>query len=200
MSNFYIADCHFGHANVINFDSRPFTSVKEMDAIMIENWQKAVTKRDTVYILGDFIWSKENEWMSILRQLPGNKFLIRGNHDPKQFSAEVENCFCQIVEKKIISDCGRTVIMNHCAEPYYINDHKDNVFMLYGHVHMSKEYEQLLLLKKHIKDTCIEKFHNKGNFINVGCMTPWMSYCPRTLDEIIEGEKEYFENLFIGSN
>ena len=33
----------------------------------------------------------------------------------------------------------------------------------------------------------------RGNFINVGCMMPYMDYTPRTLDEIIEGDAKYHE-------
>lgn len=28
--NFYIADMHFGHKNVIRYDNRPFDSIEEM--------------------------------------------------------------------------------------------------------------------------------------------------------------------------
>lgn len=58
--NFYISDCHFGHKNIIAYDQRPFFSVEEMDAAMIQNWQKVVSDNDTVYILGDFCWGKCN--------------------------------------------------------------------------------------------------------------------------------------------
>ena len=30
MANYYIADLHIGHANVIKFDSRPFADLNEM--------------------------------------------------------------------------------------------------------------------------------------------------------------------------
>ena len=33
----------------------------------------------------------------------------------------------------------------------------------------------------------------RENFINVGCMMPYMDYTPRTLDEIIEGDAKYHE-------
>ncbi|MHA3916144.1 hypothetical protein [Halovulum sp. GXIMD14793] len=41
MTNWYTADTHFGHENVIGFCNRPFRSAGQMDAIMIENlWAK----------------------------------------------------------------------------------------------------------------------------------------------------------------
>ena len=33
--NYYIADTHFGHENVLKFDKRPFRSVDEMDEVLI---------------------------------------------------------------------------------------------------------------------------------------------------------------------
>lgn len=41
--NFYIADMHLGHKNVLKFDNRPFLSVSEMDKVLIENWNSRVS-------------------------------------------------------------------------------------------------------------------------------------------------------------
>ena len=40
------------------------------------------------YIADLHIWHKENEWALYAKPLAGKKVLIRGNHDPKQFSPE----------------------------------------------------------------------------------------------------------------
>ena len=54
MRNWYIADTHFGHCNVIRFDGRPFGDVEEMDRVLMENWNARVGDGDDVYVLGDF--------------------------------------------------------------------------------------------------------------------------------------------------
>ena len=63
--------------------------------------------------------------------------------------------------------------------------------MLYGHVHSTLEYQHLRNIRKQIKESWKEDGNPRGNFINVGCMMPWMNYTPRTLDEIIAGDKQY---------
>jgi calcineurin-like phosphoesterase family protein len=42
MTVFFTADTHFGYANVIRYDKRPFRDVTEMDEALIKNWNRAV--------------------------------------------------------------------------------------------------------------------------------------------------------------
>ena len=49
---FYIADTHFGHANIIKHCNRPFESAEEMDAKMIRNWNSVVGVDDVVFVVG----------------------------------------------------------------------------------------------------------------------------------------------------
>ena len=37
MTNWYTADPHFGHENVIKFCDRPFRSANHMDAVLMQN-------------------------------------------------------------------------------------------------------------------------------------------------------------------
>ncbi len=86
--NLYISDLHFGHANCVNFDNRPFRDVEEMDRCMIELWNNRVSPEDDVYIIGDFSFraGKTPDWY--LRQLKGRKHLIVGNHDKTVLDCE----------------------------------------------------------------------------------------------------------------
>ena len=59
--DYFIADTHFFHENVIRFDKRPFTSVEEMNAKMRDWWNNTVRTNDRVYILGDFLWLDPRE-------------------------------------------------------------------------------------------------------------------------------------------
>lgn len=187
---FYISDYHFGHNNIIKFDHRPFKNVKEMDKVLINNWNGVVTKEDTVYILGDFCWDTEHRWIEILNQLKGNKVLIKGNHDLKQMSSQLKNKFQDVKDIKEIKDSGRRVIMCHYPMPFYRADYNPDIIMLYGHVHTTIENDFMDALKETIKECDARKSgKHQCQFYNVGCMMPWMNYTPRTLDEIVEGAK-----------
>ena len=184
--NFYIADCHFGHANVIKFDRRPFNSSEEMDTEMIKNWNNVVSKNDTVYILGDFCWNTENRWVDILNQLNGAKVLIRGNHDLQTMSPQLRNKFQDIKDYKEVKDNGKRVLLSHYPMPFYRGAYNSDIVHLYGHIHVTIENDFM----EHIREY-IDNNDNRGNskhkcqFYNVGVMMPWMNYTPRTLDEIM---------------
>lgn len=78
---FFTSDTHFGHANIIKYCARPYSSVEEMNRDLIERWNSVVGPLDTIYHLGDFSLGKVDP-SDILRKLNGKrKILIRGNHD-----------------------------------------------------------------------------------------------------------------------
>lgn len=177
MSNFYIADTHFGHSNIIRFDNRPFSNINEMDEILIKNWNKVVSDGDIVYILGDFSWYKEPETLDILKSLNGNKFLIRGNHD--RISPKILKQFVKVCDYLEVNDKGRRVIISHYPMMSWNGQFRDSVH-LYGHVHNTKQWEVCEKCKQ-------ESLRNEipTQMYNVGCMMPYMDFTPRTLDEIL---------------
>jgi len=54
LSNYYIADLHFGHKQMVTTSRTQFSNVEDMEKLIISNWNKKVSDDDNVYILGDF--------------------------------------------------------------------------------------------------------------------------------------------------
>lgn len=77
----FSADHHFGHANIIKFCKRPYFSVEEMDADLIENWNRVVDTDDTVYYLGDFTLGSFQRFKYYVGKLNGNISIVPGGHD-----------------------------------------------------------------------------------------------------------------------
>ena len=73
---FFIADTHFGHANVLKHDKRPFADIEAHDKSLIENWNRVLNDDDECYILGDVSWLKPEQTVEILKQLRGKKQAI----------------------------------------------------------------------------------------------------------------------------
>ena len=48
MKYFFTSDSHFHHANIIKYCNRPFSSVEEMNQVMIERWNEVVKPDDVV--------------------------------------------------------------------------------------------------------------------------------------------------------
>lgn len=80
-NTWFTSDPHYGHANIIKYCNRPFTSVEEMDEALIENHNSLVKPNDIIYYLGDCTWYGSDKTKKIFSRLNGKKKLIRGNHD-----------------------------------------------------------------------------------------------------------------------
>lgn len=82
MSNvFFISDLHIGHKNIHNLRnlSHTFQDEEHHRQVLRERWNKEVSKRDLVWILGDVCFKEE--LLPFLGTLNGNKKIILGNHD-----------------------------------------------------------------------------------------------------------------------
>lgn len=82
MAEFIISDTHFSHRKILELEpSRPFNNMGEMNSAIVENWNSVVSKQDKVFHLGDFALSNPGQIESLLQELNGLKYLIKGNHD-----------------------------------------------------------------------------------------------------------------------
>lgn len=80
---FFVSDTHFGHKNIIKYSNRPFADSREMDEVLIDNWNKLINPNDLVFHLGDFALTSRGRGEYLLKVLNGEKHLVIGNHDEK---------------------------------------------------------------------------------------------------------------------
>lgn len=98
---FAIADTHFGHRKVIEFEAvaRPFASIEEHDRALVERWNATVRPQDTVWHLGDvYFGGRDNH--ALLGSLNGLKRLVMGNHDmyPLEIYQQYFKRICGVAE------------------------------------------------------------------------------------------------------
>jgi len=78
---FVVADTHFGHAKIIEYERRPFRTVEQMDAALVARWNEVVNDDDVVWHLGDVSVCGAERTRELVRALRGRKHLVLGNHD-----------------------------------------------------------------------------------------------------------------------
>lgn len=130
MSIFFVADTHFSEENIMRYENRPFQDIQEMNDTMITRWNQVVKEEDCVYVLGDFGADKQET--TILHQLKGRKYLIKGNHDVYSNEYYRSVGFEEVYDYPIIVE--GFWILSH--EPLYVNENMPYA-NLFGHVHGS---------------------------------------------------------------
>ena len=79
MATFFTSDTHFDDEHAIPYFYRPFKSVDEMNAVMVETWNSLVTDDDTVYHLGDFTLDAIDHFRKWASQLHGSIKILPGS-------------------------------------------------------------------------------------------------------------------------
>lgn len=191
MANYFIADLHLGHKNVLSFDNRPFKDVDENDSVIIANWNYAVGIDDDIYILGDISWYNSTKTIEIMKTLNGNKHLIKGNHDGKLLkNKQLRDQFVEITDyKELDLEQGKGIVLCHYPIPCFKN-HYYGWYHLYAHVHSSFEWNMM----ERVKYEMTELYDKPCLMFNVGAMIDYMNFTPRTLDEILKANDFRKEN------
>jgi len=172
---YIISDTHFLHRNIIKYCNRP----ENHEELIINNWKKVVKDDDVIFHLGDIaasIRGRYNDLEEIFKELPGKKFLARGNHDHLEASWYKEHLgFEEVAEYYVLDD----IFMSHY--PIKTNEYSKQ-----------KEIEQIQRLRevierneiKHIihghvhnRDTGLEKHYNVS--------VESINYSPISLDDLL---------------
>ena len=174
MTIFYISDLHFGHANIINLCNRPFSSVEDMDAAIIERWNAKVRAQDHVYLLGDVAFRNNTPVAEYVRQLKGHKHLIVGNHDASWMAdTNPRKLFESVDLMAEIEDGGQKLTLCHYPMFSWI----PKTLLVYGHIHNNKHdaYWHVLSTYKKALNASVE--------VN--------NYEPVTLAELVENNRRW---------
>ena len=129
MNTFFTADTHFDHDNIRRHCNRPFATIDEMNDTLIRNWNNIVSKKDQVYILGDFAFRNHNRFIMALN---GKKTLVLGNHDKQ--SGECLRNFTEVTQIKVVQFDNINIVMCHYAMRVWPHSHYGS-WLLYGHSH-----------------------------------------------------------------
>ena len=127
----FTSDHHFGHREIVAYESRPFAYTAEMDRELIERWNAAVETGDRVFHLGDFSFHGERETREIVGRLNGSITLVLGNHDrDRSRQWWLEAGFDEVSEHGLIYK--DFFLLTH--EPLYMNKHMPYL-NVHGHIH-----------------------------------------------------------------
>lgn len=114
------SDLHFGHEAIVQLSRRPFSSVEEMNRILIERWNAKVRPEDEIFVLGDLALCTFKEFEPIARRLNGKKTLVLGNHDHYS-EGQYNKLGFQVFHELKMKLAGKDVRMSHFpwALPWY---------------------------------------------------------------------------------
>lgn len=138
------ADLHLGHdknkfgmGGIVHHAKRinpltlnPFSCIEEHDQFVIDQWNKTVDRKDTVYILGDFAWKDHCHYIMALK---GKKILVTGSHD--KMTQDAIRSFTEYHEGMLVRAINKIrFVMTHCAMLVWEGSHYDSVNVC-GHSH-----------------------------------------------------------------
>ncbi|HFU4451001.1 TPA: metallophosphoesterase [Streptococcus suis] len=167
---YFIADTHFFHENIIFSCDRPFSNVEEMNNTMITNWNNRIKNNDDVYILGDMFFRADiKEINNTLKQLKGKKYLIHGNHDDYINHPDFDTSVFVFIK------------------PYYTFKHNKRKFILFHYPILEWEGKKQgsILLYGHVHNDCPDYYSKVlgNNAINVEVDVN--DFCPISLTQIL---------------
>lgn len=140
----FTSDTHFGHENAIGFTNRPYDSIRQMNASLVDAINYWVKPDDVLYHLGDFSFRIPLEQAAEIRSKINCKeiHLIPGNHDKNWKDRSVKGSF--VVEPVIctVKDGSKKFVLSHYPIADWAGMAHGSIH-LHGHIHsVGTEYNQ----------------------------------------------------------
>jgi len=153
MATYVYSDPHFYSEKIINYGERPFKSMAQMNAALIENYNATVGKNDLCYWLGDVMYgATKDKVRNILSQMHGRKYLILGNHDRSHGVSWWQSAGFDRVFDNPVYIAKLYIILSH--EPLPEFGDAAPIINYHGHIHI-QDYD--FSNHKQCKNVCVEK-------------------------------------------
>jgi calcineurin-like phosphoesterase family protein len=183
-NNYFSADLHTGHNNIIKYCNRPYPNVTVMDSCIFDGLKSSVPSGSTLWLLGDVaMGGKQNaeNTSAILASMPFKVKIIGGNHDRGRYNIYRKYGLLEFETGKAIYDIdGYKVRMGHYPETEALDP---DILCLHGHVHDSFKFQ----------------FFNSGKNVNVNVGVDVWNMKPVNLLTILEQKTEWLKEQTNGT-
>jgi calcineurin-like phosphoesterase family protein len=157
---FFTSDTHFSHKNILHLgDGRPYKDINHHNTELMANWHRTVTDKDMVVHCGDVAMGPWPDGLMCMKDLPGFKVLIPGNHDRvsslesaarrDRFMDDYLNVFDEVWDEvEVMTVLGEEFIVSHYP---YNGDHTSHdrhtalrpqdhgIPLIHGHTHQTEQ-------------------------------------------------------------
>jgi calcineurin-like phosphoesterase family protein len=143
------SDLHLGHKNICKYRTG-FKDAQQHHEILFENLARSITKRDTVYFLGDICF--DAFWLEQISTIKcQHKKLIVGNHctehNPMSELVKVFDSVDSLLSK-------RNFWFTHC--PIHPQEIRNRQGVIHGHLHGNIVLDAQLQPDKRFFNACVE--------------------------------------------
>ena len=143
---YFTSDLHFNHDREFIYAPRGFSSIHEMNDIIIEKWNSIINMEDDIYVLGDLMLGNNETAIKMIKNLKGNIHIIRGNHDTDTRITLYNDCYniVEITEGQYLKIngyhfylCHYPTITSNLEKDGNLKSHLINLF---GHTHQNNNF------------------------------------------------------------
>lgn len=132
----FTADMHLGHERVLEFTSRPWEKIEEMNQAFISNINDKVKEEDELYILGDYSFKMTALEAAALRKKIVCKrvHIVPGNHDKDWTNSLVARAFIVELPITVLKENKRKFVLSHFPMADWQSMSHSSIH-LHGHIH-----------------------------------------------------------------
>lgn len=131
--DWFTADWHLDHENIIKFCNRPFKNAEEMNNVIINNVNSVVLPNHRLYVLGDIANKQASGRLAQFRSRINctSVYAVLGNHDKYE---EIRKHFTVLPAQHMYKQDDYRLVLSHYAMRVWHHSHH-GAGHLYGHSH-----------------------------------------------------------------